>query len=62
MFGDFKTNPKGWPVLPFAAFAIIDGNMTTDYEKYADYPHIGIDSIEKDTGALRDTIQFVKIA
>ena len=28
-------------------FAIIDTNMTTDYEKYADYPHIGIDSIEK---------------
>ena len=26
--------------------------MTTDYEKYADYPHIGIDSIEKDTGRL----------
>ena len=26
--------------------------MTTDYEKYADYPHIGIDSIEKDTGIL----------
>ena len=26
--------------------------MTTDYEFYADYPHIGIDSIEKDTGVL----------
>ena len=26
--------------------------MTTDYEKYANYPHIGIDSIEKETGAL----------
>ena len=26
--------------------------MTTDYEKYADYPHIGIDSIEKETGNL----------
>ena len=25
---------------------------TTDYETYADYPHIGIDSIEKDTGRL----------
>ena len=26
--------------------------MTTDYIKYADFPHIGIDSIEKDTGKL----------
>ena len=26
--------------------------MTSDYERYADYPHIGIDSIEKDTGVL----------
>lgn len=53
MFGDLKTNPKRWPILPFPAFAKIDGNMTTDYEKYADYPHIGIDSIEKGTGELK---------
>ena len=53
MFGDFKSNPKGWPVVSFTEFAKIDGNMTTDYEKYADYPHIGIDSIEKGTGALK---------
>ena len=53
MFGNLNTNPKGWPVLPFPAFAAIDGNMTMDYEKYADYPHIGIDSIEKGTGELK---------
>ncbi len=53
MFGDFKTNPMGWPVVSFDEIAIIDGNMTTDYERYADYPHIGIDSIEKDTGLLK---------
>lgn len=53
MFGDLKTNPKGWPIASFSEFAEIDGNMTTDYEKYADYPHIGIDSIEKDTGELK---------
>ena len=53
MFGDFKTNPKGWPTVGFEEIATIDGNMTTDYERYADYPHIGIDSIEKDTGILR---------
>lgn len=53
MFGELKTNPKGWSVKPFEDFAQIDGNMTTDYEKYADYPHIGIDSIEKETGELK---------
>lgn len=53
MFGDFKLNTKKWPVVSFDEFAIIDGSMTTDYEKYADYPHIGIDSIEKETGALK---------
>ena len=52
MFGALKTNPKGWPILSFPEFAEIDGNMTTDYERYADYPHIGIDSIEKGTGKL----------
>ena len=54
MFGDFKLNPMGWPVVPFTEFAEIDGNMTTDYEKYADFPHIGIDSIEKGTGELKE--------
>ena len=53
MFGDFKTNSKGWPIVGFEDIAVIDGNMTTDYEKYADYPHIGIDSIEKETGILK---------
>ena len=52
MFGDYKTNSKGWPVEPFNSFAKIDANMTTEYEKFADYPHIGIDSIEKETGVL----------
>ena len=53
MFGDFKVNPMGWPIVSFEEIATIDGNMTTDYEKYADYPHIGIDSIEKETGLLK---------
>ena len=52
MFGDYKTNSKCWPIEPFNSFAKIDANMTTEYERYADYPHIGIDSIEKDTGVL----------
>lgn len=50
MFGDLKLNPMNWDVEPFHIFARFDCNMTTDYEKYADYPHIGIDSIEKETG------------
>ena len=45
-------NPFGWPIKTFDEVAEIDGTMTTDYGKYADYPHIGIDSIEKDTGRL----------
>ena len=53
MFGDFKLNTKKWPIVSFDEIAMIDGNMTTDYEKYADYPHIGIDSIEKETGLLK---------
>lgn len=53
MFGDFKLNTKKWPIVSFDEIAMIDGNMTTDYEKYANYPHIGIDSIEKETGALK---------
>lgn len=52
LFGDYKTNSKNWPVATFSEFAKIDANMTTDYMFYADYPHIGIDSIEKDTGVL----------
>ena len=42
-----------WPVKPFNEFAKIDAVMTTEYDKYADYPHIGIDSIESETGELR---------
>ena len=53
MFGDFKNNSKNWPIVKFDELAKIDGNMTTDYEKCADYPHIGIDSIEKETGELK---------
>ena len=52
MFGDPEQNPFGWPIRSFNDVATIDAIMTTDYEKYADYPHIGIDSIEKDTGRL----------
>ena len=52
MFGDYSKNTMSWPIAEFKDFASIDANMTTDYETYADYPHIGIDTIEKDTGRL----------
>jgi len=52
MFGDPVENPMGWDVKPFTTAAIIDTNMTTDFEKYANYPHIGIESIERDSGRI----------
>ena len=52
IFGDFTKNTNNWEIKNFKEFAKIDTNMTYDYEKYADYPHIGIDSIEKNTGRL----------
>ena len=52
LFGDLKTNPCNWQCLNLLDVAEIDTTMVTDYEKYADYPHIGIDSIEKNTGRL----------
>ncbi|HCQ5461307.1 TPA: restriction endonuclease subunit S [Clostridioides difficile] len=52
MFGDLKSNSKKWSILNFNDFAIIDTNMTKDFETYKEYPHIGIDSIEKNTGNI----------
>lgn len=52
MFGDLRTNNKNWQVVSFNECASIDTNMIRDFERYEDYPHIGIDSIEKDTGRI----------
>jgi len=41
-----------WPVRKLSEIAKVDGTMTKEYDKYANYPHIGIDSIEKNTGSL----------
>ena len=59
MFGDLNSNSKGWNIINFNEFAVIDTNMTKDFEKYSDYPHIGIDSIEKNTGNILE-YQLVK--
>ena len=52
MFGDVRTNNKGWSIAPFEDAATIDGTLEEDFKRYADYPHIGIDSIAKGTGEL----------
>lgn len=52
MFGDLKLNDKNWPVFSFNSFAKIDTTMVHDFTEYGDCPHIGIDSIEKNTGIL----------
>ncbi|MDO5319429.1 MAG: restriction endonuclease subunit S [bacterium] len=52
MFGDFKSNSKKWPIAPFDDVAKIESGLVKDFQKYANYPHIGIDSITKDTGEL----------
>ncbi len=52
MFGDLANNTKKWIIKNFTECAIIDTKMIKDFEKYADYPHIGIDSIEKETGII----------
>ena len=52
MFGDLKKNDRGWEVCSFTDFAKIDTIMIHDFEGYEDFPHIGIDSIEKETGNI----------
>lgn len=52
MFGDLKRNSMDWSVYTFNDFASIDTTMIHDFTEYGEYPHIGIDSIEKDTGNL----------
>lgn len=54
MFGDLEHNEAGWPVLKFDDFAIIDTRMTNDFAVIANVPHIGIDSIESNTGKITD--------
>ena len=53
MFGDLYHNPMNWPLRKFTDCATIESNMIHDFTGYEDFPHIGIDSIEKNTGALK---------
>ena len=52
MFGNFEINDKKWDMTNILDVASIDTNMTKDFEKYAELPHIGIENIEKNTGKL----------
>lgn len=52
LFGDLKLNSKNWKIVGFSECADIDTNMIHDFRGYENYPHIGIDSIEKETGRL----------
>nr|WP_315398313.1 restriction endonuclease subunit S [uncultured Sphingobacterium sp.] len=52
MFGDPVRNEKGWKVKPFSYFVTFDTIMTSDFEKYAEVPHIGVGNIERDSGRL----------
>lgn len=52
LFGDLKSNNKEWQIVSFKECADINTNMIHNFEGYEDYPHIGIDSIEKETGRL----------
>ena len=52
LFGDLKINSKDWKIVEFNKCASIDTHMVHDFAGYEDYPHIGIDSIEKGTGRL----------
>ena len=52
MFGDLKLNKYNWPIEPFESFAVIDTHMANNLDAYANKPHIGIDSIESNSGRL----------
>ncbi len=52
MFGDLKKNNNHWTVVSFTECATIDTNMIHVFDGYEEYPHIGTDSIEKETGRL----------
>ena len=47
-----NTNPMKWEMKNLLAVASIDTHMTSDFEKYADCYHIGIENIEKNSGAI----------
>ena len=60
MFGNFEINDRKWNIANILEVASIDTNMTKDFKKYAELPHIGIENIEKNTGKLINYISVKK--
>lgn len=52
MFGDPVLNTKSWEKKQFDYFAKIDTVMIKDFTEYRNYPHIGIENIERDSGRI----------
>ena len=52
MFGDIAVNMNQFKTKYFNEIATIDTKMVKDFYQYADYPHIGIENIEKHTGKI----------
>lgn len=52
MFGDGNPDSKLWINQPFSYFAKIDTRMIKDFKDYTDFPHVGIENIQKKTGRI----------
>ena len=52
MFGDLRTNQKGWKIVELSEVVQVDANLVDDIANYVHYPLVGIDNIEKNTGNL----------
>ncbi|QNU24337.1 restriction endonuclease subunit S [Geobacillus zalihae] len=52
MFGDLRTNQKGWKIVELSEVVQVDANLVDDITNYVNYPLVGIDNIEKNTGNL----------
>lgn len=52
MFGDPISNNRKWDISSFDEFALIDTKMTNDFESHKKEYHVGIDSIQKNSGRL----------
>jgi type I restriction enzyme, S subunit len=52
MFGNPIQNDKKWPIKSFDYFANIDTVMVNDFTSFQESSHVGIDSIERDSGRI----------
>lgn len=52
MFGDLRTNQREWKTVELSELVQVDANLVHDVTNYVNYPLVGIDNIEKNTGNL----------